>query len=256
MSRSKKRTRKTRKTRQKKTEISREFKISIGIDPDKKPRRDPLIKKVTELPKTEEYKTLEKEQIIEDIFEEDLGKFLKRYTRVSKPKPIHSDLIPKWKGDRDKKKAVRWLNRNLDWPKHKVEVINVLRTLERYYDAEINKDNVILAKEIWDLFDDELTSTLKQAWVKECLRKKWVNVRRLSKNQAIAEQKALGYIHINDFDDYDREAAHVFSIAMKDYVYPENYYYGGKKDMGYEYHIYITFPLVGIAGYSKLVIPS
>jgi len=227
------------------------------MNPDKKPRKDVVIKKELEVPKTQEYLDAEKEQVVEDIFDGDLTKFLKRYYRVSRGKItlIHSELIPRWKKDKDKRKVIRWLSKNVDWPSHQAEVIHLLRTLEKYYDAEINKDNVILAHEVWELFGSEITEHFRKTWVRVINRRGFEKVKVFSKKEALKEQLALGYIHVNDFEDFDRKAAHVFSTAKRDYVYPENFSYGGDRTGEYVTHIYIAFPLVGVSGFSRLSIP-
>jgi len=258
MSRSNKLKRKSRKSRQKSPTLSREFKLSIGIDPDKKSREEPVIKNDLGLPKTAEDLEAEKEQVIEDIFDGDLNKFLKRLYRVSNGKAIrvHSKMIPEWKKDKDKRRVIRWINKNLDWPKHKVEIVHLLRTLERYYDAEINKDNVILAYELWDLFSDEITNHFQKSWNEVIKRKGWGRIKRLSKADSLKEQLAIGYKHVNDFEDFDRKAAHVYSTAKKDYLYPENFYHSGDKFSKQGCYIYIAFPLVGISGFSRIDVPN
>lgn len=250
--RKKKRNRKLR--REKEKGYSQEFLDSIGFKRKPKPQQEKIV--VNELPKTAEYIDMEKEQVIEDIFEGDLELFLKRWYRHNRTNLIYSKVIPKWEKSKNTRRAVRYLKKNLEWPNHIREVINLLRTLEKYYEAEINKENAQLAIEIWELFSDgEFSEYSHKAWTNKVARKGFENIRRISEAQAWKEQKARGFIHENDFEEFDKNAAHVYSLINRNYLYPLNFYHGGYTPLAMSTHIYIGLPLVGVEGFTRCEIP-
>lgn len=245
--------RKSKKDRKKKDGLSPEFRKALGL---KKPTREKPDPPITELPLTAEEIEAEKEQIIEDVFEGDKDKFFKRYYRHNKTNRIYSKIIPEWQKEELHKEAIEYILELCKYPQHVREVVNILRVLEKYYDAEFSKDNVDIAYETWELFAEDLASYSQKQWSLEVDKRGWKNVRKLTKAQAWKEQKARGFIPVKKFKDYDKGAAHVYSNIKKDYIYPMNFYHGLYRNKELPTHIYIGLSLVGVEGYTRCVIPD
>jgi len=78
----------------------------------------------------------------------------------------------------------------------------------------------------------------------------------LSSKAALKEQKARGFIHVNDFDDYDKIASHVWSSVDEDYLWPANCAHGIiGRDKGHK-DIYIMQHCVGVGGWTRCQIPK
>lgn len=195
-------------------------------------------------------------EIIKDYFDDKFDLFLKRYYRMNRAYPIHSRLVPEWNEDRKKRRAIRWLYKKLEYPEQRRQVINLLRTLEKYYDAQITRKDMEFAYNIWVLFTKVISTFFSKQWQKTVRRRRWDKVKKLTKKQAWAEQKAIGYIPQEEWEDYDPQAAHVYSNIKRNYLYPENFYHGGCMKYANKTHIYIGLGYVGVGGYSRSVIPT
>lgn len=81
----------------------------------------------------------------------------------------------------------------------------------------------------------------------------------LTASQALKEQKARGFIHINDFEDFDPRTAHIISIVNDNYYYPINIAKYSKINKGDNYMVvspYILSALIAVEGYTRINIPK
>ncbi|MAO08062.1 MAG: hypothetical protein CL596_05045 [Alteromonas sp.] len=220
------RKKRNRKKRDKKPGLSKEFRKEIGLK--RKKNKKIIDPPITELPKDREYIEAEKEQVIEDIFEGNLNRFMRKYYRVSERNLMtFSKVVPKLQKERSSKRAIRWLYKKCRWPRHRQEIINILLTLDKYYDVEFSRPNMEVAFEIWELFSDyEFSTFFNKAYGKTLDKKGFAGIKRLNSKQALKEQKAIGYVKIKKFEELDKNFAHVYSNIKENFIYPFNFYHG------------------------------
>ncbi len=255
------RKKRNRKKREKKPGLSKEFRKELGLR--KKRKKYPVDPPLLELPKTKEYMEAEKEQIIEDIFEGSLKKFTRKYYRVSENNLMtFSKVVPRLQRKRSSKRAIRWLFKKVYWPRHRQEIINILLTLDKYYDVEFSRPNMEVAFEIWELFSgDEFFKYFTMRYSKVMNKSGFAHVKKLNQKQAWKEQKAIGFIPKSSFEEYkqDKLFAHIYSNIKRDYVFPFNFYHGiYKGPKKYEQvHVYIGHSLTtGIRNHFSRVVTS
>lgn len=147
---------------------------------------------------------------------------------------------------------VKLMLSSIKYPRTMVKVTNIIYTLRKYYGYTLNKKLVIRAMKIYDKYEDQLDSyefSRRSIEHKEGRYK----LKMITPKQALLEQKKRGFIHINDFIDFDRTANHLISLANKNYYYPINFYNGTRV---YEHNqrmsIYIAGSLFSVSGYTRI----
>lgn len=166
---------------------------------------------------------------------------------------IYSRTLPKWREESsESKKAVRYLLRICKWPKHVVEVANLLRTLEKHFGWSITKKNVLLAYTIWEYLGDDIEKRMTRKYAKSITDKiRDIKYYTPTKAQAIKEQLARGFVHVNDFEDYDSSKNHVYSNIKRDYLYPMNFGMTSDDSMEGLTNLYIGQYLTGVRGWTR-----
>mgnify|MGYP005863413893 CR=1 FL=1 len=187
------------------------------------------------------------------LLEGRLRTFLRRFRPYYYNENIHHSFIKKNKSEPKFKIGLRWLRKQTDWPVHQSQIINILRLLVKWYGEDFNKKGFKRAYTLWLLiWDYELSDYFKKDWL---VKVKNNNLKLTTPEKAFKEHKARGFIHVNDYEDYDRDAAHVFSNVNRDYVYPQNFSHGVFKTE-YKWNIYIGHYCVGVKGYTRTEIPK
>lgn len=200
----------------------------------------------------------ERIEIINDYFEGNLLRFLRKHHKQSTYQFVYSQIFKKWKEDKQNKKLVRVILKNYTWPKHVCDIVNVMITLNKYYSRELNINTLRLAIVILDLFEtdiDKYSQGRRARLFKLDLYK--VDNSDKQRKLALKEQKARGFVHINEFEDWDPAYAHIFSIANRDYVYPLNFPFSDfNKDLKDLPYAYVAQALVGVNGFTRLEEPK
>lgn len=226
----------------------------------KKKRREKrkyTIKRVTELPLTLEEKKRRRRILLKEYLEGKFRRFLRKHSKRYWYELVYSRTIPKWRKDKVSREAVDNLLKKGLYPTQVRDIINIMYTLEEHFDWVVNKKNMEIAYHIWDYFDIDKIEPYMLRKYRDNLasRNRPMSYYLCTPRQALREQKARGFIHINEFEDYDREFAHIFSTVDSNYVIPENFSYHSKQFHPDRMYIYIAHGVLGVRGYTKLVTP-
>lgn len=206
------------------------------------------------------YKTkeeLEKDikTVIDKHLDGNLQRFLRKHYKQSRYERVCSKTIVNWLKDKEAKKAVGWIIDNTRYPKHLVDVVNIARTLEMYYGKEINKKTIKIAYNIWDLLEiPYIYPYCIKRYSRGIAKNGFRDRQLLPKGLAFREQKARGFIHVNDFEEYDRKGAHIFSNVNRNYIWPENFK-SSVANKQFNTNIYIAHTLIGVQGWTSIVTP-
>ena len=186
-----------------------------------------------------------------------LSRFLRKHKNQHLFQLTYSKTLPTIRKE-NKKLYKKLLSLGL-YPKDLSDILNITITLSKHFDIELDArtidDLLEVEYELIDIISEYHTKIMQHRWNhnQTLFRKYW-----LPKEVALKEQKARGYTKINDFEDYDPKAAHVVSIANKDYYYPLNILTGRQqiKDETCTFiNPYIIHRLVGVEGWTRIIVP-
>ena len=205
-------------------------------------------------PKTLKQIKKERKQMIEEYLDGNFGRFLRRNNEKYKYQLVYSKDLKNWRKDK-RVNIVNYLTENYTWPSHICLVVNTMKTLVKYYDRSMGLGTMHLAIAIIDLFEEDMYDYSFRKQSK--LFGLDIPYKQLcSSEQALKEQKARGFIHINKFDDYDSGFSHVYSNVDKDYVYPLNLPHVYSQYNSKIPSDYVALPLIGVSGYTIIVTPK
>lgn len=204
--------------------------------------------------KEKNQQALSREEIIDKVFDGRLKKFLRYHKKDYWYQPVYYRIFRSWKKQLGPRRAMKYLLKNLDRPKHVVQVVNIMRTLNREYNYEINTATARLAIQIWDIFsDDEIYDYMMEYYRKEVAKGNLYTLfLTITSALAFKEQKARGFIHVNDFEDFDPHVGHVWSNVDRNFIYPENFYSGIFGRELYDTELHIGQNVVGVMGFTRI----
>lgn len=140
------------------------------------------------------------------------------------------------------------------WPINICKIYNIYKTLVNKLDMLETRFTMELAKYIWLYFGEDIEEYRTKKYPKT------VNNRGFKQNhtakEALREQKARGFIHINKFEDYKKRYAHVYSNVDRDYIYPMNFWHNIKNKKHSEIMSYHGQYLVGVSGFTSVILPK
>lgn len=199
----------------------------------------------------------ERVKIIEDCLEGNLLRFLRRHYKQHNYQFVYSKFFKKLR-NKGKTDIIDYLHKHYEWPGHIIEVVNVMRTLNFYYEKPLSLNTLKMAIVIVDLFEMDIFKYNRKRWQKHCnLDLPFKGYSEQYKKWAFKEQKARGFIHVNKFEDWDGYFAHAISNIDTDYIYPVNFPFSS-----YEIErnrnipsAYIGHVLVGVQGFTRLEEP-
>lgn len=202
------------------------------------------------LPETKKEKERRIKILKEDYLEGNYIRFVRKLTKRYYYQLVYSRTLPRWR--KENKKAVKKLLSLCVWPSHVVDVANILYTLEKHFGWAISEKNVLIAFTIWEYLDEDIYNRMHKKYVDNFkLKIRDVSYYTPKPRQAFKEQLARGFIHINDFDDFDKNKHHVYSNVKKDYIYPLNFGMTTiDRGEGLE-NVYIGQSLVGVRGWTR-----
>ena len=140
------------------------------------------------------------------------------------------------------------------WPINICKIYNIYTTLINKFDFTPNKATMELAKYIWLYFDDDIDEYMHNKYVKS-IKIRGFNL-NLTSREALREQKARGFVHINLFSDYKKKYAHVYSTIDEDYIYPLNLWHNIREKKHSEIMSYHGQYLVGVRGFTQVILPK
>lgn len=194
-----------------------------------------------------------RQKLYNDLEDFNLKKFMRKHREYYDYQLVYSKLIPKIKkikgGSRVIRKLKKAANKNI---KHISEIINITFTLNKYFNKPLSVRTIQMAININRIYWDDIYDYMKVQRQKGVILGK---VNQLNAKKALAEQKARGFIHVNDFEDYNKEAAHIYSNVDRDLIYPENFSHGIFYRYKYPISIYIGQYIYGVQGYTSTKIP-
>ena len=205
-------------------------------------------------PKTPKQIKKERRQFINEFLDGNLRRFLRKNYKNYRNQLVFSKDLKKW-DKQGKSNLVKLLKKHYEWPKHICEVVNVVKTLTTYYGMELNKITIDRAVALIDLFEDDMYDYHRVKYKDKYSKGLPLNI-KITPEEALREQKARGFIHINYFEDYDREFSHVYSTVNDDYVYPINFPHKFRHHNDKIPSDYIGQSIVGVEGFTRIDIPN
>lgn len=194
------------------------------------------------------------EKINKKVFKGKIDKFLDRHRDNYRYERTYSVTIPHF--SKIDTKGIDWLLVKCNWPNHVRDVLNIMKTLNEFYGLEVNRRNIKAAFIIWvSLYDKVMYPSFNRTYsVRYGQGKKDVKEIHLSPRQARKEFEARGFK--KDLKGIiNLDFAHVASVNNR-YVWPANFRHGYIKSSEYITDIYVAQTWLGIAGYTKSVIPK
>lgn len=219
-----------------------------------------IISHTKTIPKTKKEIKGERVKVINKYMDGNLLRFLRKHYKDYQYELIYSVYIKRWKKKEPKLYNLLYQvlkDRNgLVWPKHVKNVVNIMRTFNTHYGMKMNIHTCKVALMVDDLFDIDIYkyhSEHKQ----RLLVKDVYTLKNLTREEALKEQKAQGFINSIDFEDYDPKFAHLVSNIDNKLVYPYNFshdilYKTGTKNIIYQ----IGMELAGVPGFTRIRIPQ
>lgn len=202
----------------------------------------------------------ERVQVINKYLDGNLLRFLRRHYKQYHYKMVFSKYIKPWrKNNPDLVRLIETClkDRNgLVWPKHVSDVVNIMRTLEKHYGYEINLKSCKIALMIDDLFEVDICEYHREHVQKSLLNDAF-QLRNITRDQALKEQKAMGFVKAINFEDHDWRFAHLQSNIDNRYIYPYNFVHDLIYNVGSKNIIYqIGMSLAGVPGFTRINIPK
>jgi len=139
-------------------------------------------------------------------------------------------------------------------------MLNIFITLDKHFSIGFN----IKAFEDILAVEEELIDMIKTYMDAIYLKRFKTNPKRFKKywlqpKAALIEQKARGFVHINDFDDFDINSVHLVSSVNRDYYYPLNIHTTTtqlKSNCDKIISPYIVAYLIAVEGWTRIEFPK
>lgn len=181
-------------------------------------------------------------------------KFFKLCNRGYHYPTVYTDILPSWKRNDKKRKALKWVLRKTKWPNEVSQIISLAGILTKNYNHPINNVSIRETYDLWVDYKEDISDFIHKRYLSTVNNKGYNSYRfKIGKQKAIEEQVARGFIELDDYEDYDPEAAHIFSNARNTLIYPQNFHLGTQcKDL-YEMGIYEGMALIGVYGWTRTV---
>lgn len=219
-----------------------------------------IISHTKQIPKTRKEIKMERVEVINQYFDGNLLRFLRRHNKQYVYQRVYTRYIKPWR--KDKPELVELLHavlkdRNgLVWPKHVKDVVNIMRTLELHYGFKLNKKCCKVALMIDDLFEVDIYDYHREHKQTLLVQDKFI-VKNLTREQALKEQKAMGFIKSIKYEDHDWRFAHLQSNIDPRLIYPYNFVHDLIYNVGSKNIIYqVGMSLAGVQGFTRINIPK
>lgn len=206
-------------------------------------------------PKTSKQVKKERIEVINNLLDGNLLRFLRYTFKPLRYQLVYSVTLKRWV-KRGLKKEVDYLKNKYVYPKHLHEVVAVTEVLVSKYDKELCLHTIKVAEAIIDLFDNDIWEYNRKRYNKMRTTSN-IPLRLVTKEQALKEQKARGFVHINDFEDFKRNKynSHIYSNVDSSYIYPENFSFRFNTKHPERLYIYVAQSLIGVEGYTRVETP-
>lgn len=210
-----------------------------------------------------------KHDVIKKYLYGDLERFLKRYYRYSRFELIYSVTLSQYEKE---VKGIRMEILNMfkgEFPGALIQTINVHRVMVKYYDFEIDIEDIKLSHRISQVLSTSISDYKKQRYYYR-INNLMLQPHRCKPKQALKELLARGFIHVNDFEKYDKRMAHITSNANVPVKYgrlyfPMNFTWDAWSkahviNRGYKWwhfvDVYTIIGEIGISGYTRVLTPQ
>lgn len=204
-------------------------------------------------PKTTKQVKKERVEVVTKLFDGNLLRFLRRNYKHQRYQLTYSVVLKAWE-KQGYTQLVEGLKQSYKYPAHLNEIVAVMRTLVKYYDKPLDSKTRKIAEAVVDLFEEDIYWHTRKRLGRYIGSTGKINL--VDSKKALKEQKARGFVHINEFEDYKRKYSHIYSLVDPDYIYPVNFVHGWTPEHKPLIDIYIGITLVGVEGFTRTVIPK
>lgn len=210
-----------------------------------------------------------KNDVIKKYLNNDLDRFLKRVYRYSRYELIFSMTLPQYvKECKELKKELPIIFKG-EYPGQVAQVINVHRVMVQYYGFEIDAEDIKLCQRITQVLGSSIDKYNSESY-RQRVTKLSLQPHKCKPKQALKELLARGFIHINDFEGYDKRMAHIVSnnnvpVPYGKLYFPMNLtwdawsknYSINKHNRWWDFKdVYLTHGVIGISGYTRVLTPT
>ena len=210
-----------------------------------------------------------KNDVIKKYLYNDLDRFLKRLYRHNKHQLIFSQTLPAY--EKQSKGLVKQIAKELkgEYPGNVCYIINVHRVMVKYYNFEIDIEDILLSRRISQV----MQTTFDEYHVRQYRRKikeLGLSPKFIRPKKAYKELIARGFIHINDFEGYDKDMGHITSnenlnLNYGKLYYPKNFSWDSWSknytiNTGHKWwdftDVYLVHGVIGVSGYTRVSTPG
>ena len=194
------------------------------------------------------------QDFINYYMEGNMRRFLRKHKNQYFFELTYSHTLKKIKASN--KKVYKELMRYDIYPNRLRDYLNIFITLDKHFAIGFNmrafKELLEIEEEMIDIIQPYMQNLYNRRWALKSDRGKtgW-----LQPKEALKEQKARGFIHINDFENFDNKAAHIISNVDNAYYYPINIHsrQKGKTDTITCAHVFGS--LHSVPGHTRIKMP-
>lgn len=198
-----------------------------------------------------------KGKMVDNLMGGRLNRFLRKHYKQYHYTLVYSKVFPRWEEERKTRRAKKWILRQGLYPQQIIDITNILITLNKHFEVELNRRNIEKAYHVWKEFSH--AEIYDYMFKKRSALHSLKGIKALinpTKKAALKEQKARGFIGQKEFAEFDETAAHVYSNINRKLIYPENFFFGRNMDKAFKINIYIGLTLVGVPGWTRSELPK
>lgn len=179
------------------------------------------------------------------------ARFIRQCAKRNRFQLTYSVIFKEWKLDKEKNKYRLQLIRSGLFPAQINDVVNIMYVLIKK-NKKTHPMIVAMAIELWDKYQAEIDDYVSKRYPFNS------GIKPLSPKKAFREQKARGFVKLNDFDDYNRRYDHIQSTINTNYYYPMNFPYKPEqlmrdRKLGDNVIIaYAGISAIGVRGYTRV----
>jgi len=142
------------------------------------------------------------------------------------------------------------------YPQDLRHILNIFITLDKHFEIGFNlkcfREILVIEEELMDVIKPYMNKLATRRWKEQSP----IQARlALTAKEALREQKARGFVHINEFDDYNPKCSHIISNVNNSYYYPLNispYINPIKGESTVVHNPYILSSLIAVEGWTRI----
>jgi len=197
------------------------------------------------------------DSFIDYYMEGNMKRFLRKHRYQYFYQKTYSHTLVKVK--ESNKKAYKQIMEVGLYPQDLRHILNIFITLDKHFGIGFNmrcfREILVIEEQLMDIIKHYMNKLSARRWKEQSPIPSRL---ALTAKEALKEQKARGFIHINEFDDYHPKCSHIISNADDSYFYPLNispYINPIKGESTIIHNPYILTSLIAVEGWTRIRVP-